>query len=202
MSFTLYDPPRQRPLAVPDEPEPLQLRLGRPGPEALWLPLADTTPLLLTGADLGAHRTLRALLGDWVQFLSATGEVDVVAWSELDIFLDSFGRTGVSVTPSLRAWLQSLRLARSAGAERPTVYVGYEVTGSAGDELLAALTGPEMEGPGTHLIWAAPPESAGGHLASDLPWRTRLEVEPDARHVVLSSAGQPPKRLLATWDEN
>jgi len=202
MSPRFRDSRDQRLPAVWPEYEPIQVRLGRPGPEAVWLPMAETAPVLLTGADLGAHRTLRALLGDWVQSLAATGEVDVLAWSELDIFLDSFGRSGVSVTPSLRAWLQALRQARTDGVPRPTIFVGYEVTGTAGDEVLAASEGQQMEGPDWHIIWAAPPESAGGRLISDLPWRTRLDVEPDARHVVLTRPGREPQRLLAAWDMN
>jgi hypothetical protein len=198
----LQDPAYERTPAVPDESEPPQVRLGRPGPEALWLALPEHAPLLLTGADLGAHRFLRGLLGDWVQALAATGEVDVLAWAEMDIFMDTTGRSGVSVTPSLGAWLGALRRAFNQGVPRPTVFVGYEVTGTAGEELLAARGGPEIAGPDWHVIWAAPPDSAGGRLAGSLPWRTRIDVEPDARHVVLSRPGQPPERLLAVWDRN
>ena len=196
------DAPTPNVLAVPDEAEPPEVRLGRPGPDALWLTLPEHTPLLLTGADLGAHRLLRELLGDWVQSLAATGEVDVLAWAEMDIFMDASGHAGVSVTPSLGAWLGALRRAYSQGVPRPTVFVGYEVTGTAGDELLPANGGPELAGPGWHVIWAAPPDAAGGHLAGDVPWRTRIDVEPDARHVTINRPGQPSERRLAVWDQN
>jgi hypothetical protein len=188
--------------AVLDDPDSPQVRLGRPGPEARWLSLADTAPLLLTGADRGAHRMLRELLGGWVQLLAETGDVDVVAWSEMDTFLDSAGHAGVSLTPSLDTWLAGLRRAYEQGVPRPTVFVGYEITGTAGADLLSAAAEQPMTGPGWHVIWAAPPDSAKGRLATELPWRTRMEVEPDARHVAWSQPGREPQRLLAVWDKN
>ncbi len=197
MSPKFLDPTRPRQSATALEPEPPQLRVGRPGPEAIWLPLAETTPLLLTGNDMGAHRTMRRLLDDWVQVLAETGQTDVLAWGEMDIILNSAGRPGVSVTPSLGAWLAALRRAAVAGVSRPTVFIGYEVTGSAGGDLLAAAHGQVLEGLGSHLLWATTPDSAGGRLARDLPWRSHLDVEPDARHVVLSRAGRQTERLLA-----
>ncbi len=196
MSSLFLDVTGQRQPAVLPEPEPPQLRLGRPGPEAVWLPLAETTPLLLTGNDMGAHRTLRRMLDDWAQSLAEAGQADVLAWGEMDIILNSAGRPGVSVTPSLGAWLAALRQAAVAGVSRPTVFIGYEVTGTAGDELLAAAREQALEGAGSHLLWATTPNSAGGRLMRDLPWRSRLEVEPDARHVLLSRPGHSPERLL------
>ena len=196
MSSLFLDPTASRLPAVLPEPEPPQLRLGRPGPEAVWLPLAETAPLLLTGNDLGAHRTMRRLLDDWTESLADAGQADVLAWGEMDIILNSAGRPGVSVTPSLGAWLAALRRA-ATGVSRPTVFIGYEVTGTAGDELLATAHGLALEGLGSHLLWATTPDSAGGRLVRDLPWRSQLEVEPDARHVLLSRTGQPPERLLA-----
>jgi hypothetical protein len=197
MSSLLLDPTSSRQSALAPQPEPPQLRVGRPGPEAVWLPLAETTPLLLIGNDMGAHRTMRRLLDDWAQTLAETGHADVLAWGEMDIILNSAGRPGVSVTPSLGVWLAALRQAVVAGVSRPTVFIGYEVTGSAGGELLAAAHGQALEGLGSHLLWATTPDSAGGRLARDLSWRSHLEVEPDARHIVLSRAGREPERLLA-----
>lgn len=200
MSILTPDQAGQRALAVPAASEPLGLRLGGPGPDGHWLPIAEATPMLLTGDDLGAHRTLRWLLGDWVVSLAETGVVDVLAWSEIDVFLDAVGRPGVSLTPSLGAWLRAMRQMRRDGVPQTTVFVGYEVTGTAGDELLAATAGQALEGPDWHLIWAGPTDSAGGHLASALPWRGRLDMEADARHAVLSRPGHRPARLLAAWD--
>lgn len=178
------------------------MRIGPPGPSSLTLPLAETAPLLITGADRSAHHTLRRLLDGWARSLAETGPVDVLGWSELDVFLDSIGHPGVNITPSLGAWLAALRQARTEGVPRPTVFMGYEITGTAGDELLATSAGQELEGPGWHLLWAATPDSAGGRLATELPWRSRMAVEPDARHVELSRPGRPPERVLAVWDMN
>jgi len=188
--------------ALPDAAESPQVRLGRPGPEARWLALSDTAPLLLTGADRGAHRMLRELLGGWVESLAQDGGVEVLAWSEMDTFLDSAGHAGVSITPSLEAWLAALRQASAQGVVgRPAIFVGYEITGMAGADFLDAVAGQALTGLGWQVIWAAPPDSAGGRLATDLAWRTRIEVEPDARHVAWSQAGHPSERLLAVWDK-
>jgi hypothetical protein len=202
MALLTRGPSERRSPSGPDAPESPQVRLGPPGPEARWLSLSDTAPLLLTGADHGAHRMLRGLLADWVQSLSDAGQVDVLAWSELDMFLDSAGHAGVSITPSLETWLAGLRRASNQGVSRSTVFVGYEITGSAGHELLADFAGQSLAGPNFHVIWAAPDDSAGGHLATGLTWRTRIEVEPDARHIAWCQPGRAPERLLAVWDRN